>query len=206
MSPQPASLFRPPSSHSVLTPASALRRPRPRPANDNSVEDAFVSGSVFGITIRAPPPAISSAMSDWFSLSVLQILSVLSFITSVLAVVRVGAGSLNRLQHKFEADVNQPASGMNVAASVKFPPWNWKVSGLPVSFSLGSILGEDESEETEEAMGPYNGGSPLIRMDWQVTRPQIGTSVALAGRVNVHLITNSSGSSASILTTTSIYG
>lgn len=164
-----------------MTPASALRRRRA--ANDHSVEDAFTNGSVIGLTSRAIPPALSPVMSDWFSLSVLQILSVLSFVTSVLAVVRVGAGSFNRLQHKFEANVNQPASGMNVATSVKFPVWNWKVSGLPVSFSLGSILGEDEPEETEDGMGQYAGAPSLVRMDWQVSRPQIGEFVELFGRV-----------------------
>ncbi|KAI0688604.1 hypothetical protein BC835DRAFT_1284366 [Cytidiella melzeri] len=110
-------------------------------------------------------------MGDWFSLSVLQILSILSFITSLLAVVRVGSASLGRLQqHKFEADIpHQPAT--TVAASVKIPTWSWKVSGLPVSFSLGSLLGEDEHEEVPTSIAGYTAGSTLVRMDWQLDRP-----------------------------------
>ncbi|KAI0342251.1 hypothetical protein BDW22DRAFT_1331108 [Trametopsis cervina] len=110
-------------------------------------------------------------MGDWFSLSVLQILSVVSFVTSILAVVRVGSGSLGRWQSKFEADVNHPVT--DVATSVKIPLWSWKVSGLPVSFSLGSILGEDELEEVQESLGDYKGGAALVRMDWQVSRSAI---------------------------------
>lgn len=122
-------------------------------------------------------------MSDWFSLSVLQILSVLSFVTSLLAVVRVGAGSFHRLQHKFDAS----AADMNVAPEVKLPMWNWKVSGLPVSFSLGSILGEDEQEETETGLAGYTGGSTLVRMDWQVVHSQSGMCSYLWSRVRTRL-------------------
>lgn len=109
-------------------------------------------------------------MGDWFSLSVLQILSLISFVTSVFAVVRVGSASLGRLQHKFEADVpHQTAT--NVVSSAKVPMWSWKVSGLPVSLSLGSILGEDEQDEGQDSMSGYSAGSTLVRMDWQLSRP-----------------------------------
>ncbi|KAI0089561.1 hypothetical protein BDY19DRAFT_993148 [Irpex rosettiformis] len=108
-------------------------------------------------------------MGDWFSLSVLQILSIVSFVTSLFAVARAGSVTFGRWQHKFEANIQQPAA--NVAASVKIPLWSWKVSGLPVSFSLGSILGEDEEQdEGKDSMVGYDGGSTLVRMDWQLSR------------------------------------
>ena len=76
--------------------------------------------------------------------SFLQILSVLSFFTSVLALVRVGSVSFHRLSHKFEAQPQQ----MGVASDAKAPLWNW--SG---SFSLGSLIGEDEEEELRRKPG-----------------------------------------------------
>lgn len=114
-------------------------------------------------------PALSFAMGDLMSLSVLQILSVLSFLTSLFAVVRVGAGSLHRFSHKFEANLNRPPSDMNIADG-KAPLWNWNLSG---SFSLGSLIGEDEEEEVGRS-GGYTGGSDLMRMDWQVSRAVSG--------------------------------
>ncbi|GJE93151.1 hypothetical protein PsYK624_093100 [Phanerochaete sordida] len=99
-------------------------------------------------------------MGDLFSLSFLQILSVLSFLTSVLA---LGSVSLHRLSHKFEAQTQQ----MGVASDSKAPLWNWSLAG---SLSLGSLIGEDEDEEVGTSAG-YTGGSDLMRMDWQVSRP-----------------------------------
>jgi hypothetical protein len=113
-------------------------------------------------------------MSDLFSLSLLQFISVLSFITSLLAVLRVGSGSLYRLSHKFDHDdVSQTASELEVGNTPKVPSWNWSLSGLPVSFSLGTLIGEGEEEERQESthtMGGYTGGTDLMRMDWQVNR------------------------------------
>ncbi|EJF59896.1 hypothetical protein DICSQDRAFT_148228 [Dichomitus squalens LYAD-421 SS1] len=107
-------------------------------------------------------------MSDFLSLSVLQLLSVLSFLTSVLAVVCVGSGSFHRLAHRVEHGVDAPAPDMSITSG-KHPIWNW--SGLPVSFSLDTLIGEDE-----EPQG-YVGGTELTRMDWQVTaRPRIVTT------------------------------
>ena len=104
-------------------------------------------------------------MSDLLSLSVLQLLSVFSFLTSVLAVVCVGSGSLHRLAHRVEPGVDAPAPEMSITSG-KHPLWNW--SGLPVSFSLDTLIGEDE-----EPQG-YVGGTELTRMDWQVSRSRIG--------------------------------
>jgi hypothetical protein len=172
--PQPSSpSLRQPSSPSAHPSASLVAAVDGQVTN-YSVQDALAHGSVFGLCpLAILAPAFEFAMGDWFSLSVLQILSVLSFATSLLAVVRVGSASIGRLQHKFEAHVpQQPVA--NVATSAKIPMWSWKVSGLPVSFSLGSILGEDEREEGQDSMGDYEGGSKLVRMDWQVARPAIG--------------------------------
>ena len=145
------------------------------------VSDALANGSVIGLIPRATlAPTLEFAMGDWFSLSVLQILSIVSFVTSLFAVARAGSVTLGRWQHKFEANIQQPAA--NVAASVKVPMWSWKVSGLPVSFSLGSILGEDEEQdEGKDSMVGYHGGSMLVRMDWQLSRPATG-SCPLRGR------------------------
>ncbi|KAI0739510.1 hypothetical protein C8Q80DRAFT_1111830 [Daedaleopsis nitida] len=107
-------------------------------------------------------------MSDLLSLSVLQLLSVFSFLTSVLAVVCVGSGSLHRLAHRLEPGVDAPAPDMNIAPA-KHPLWNW--SGLPVSFSLDSLIGEDDQEDSQG----YVGGTELTRMDWQVGRPRFVT-------------------------------
>ncbi|OBZ76032.1 hypothetical protein A0H81_03082 [Grifola frondosa] len=90
--------------------------------------------------------------SEFFSLSILQILSVLSFLTSILAVLRVGSGSLQSVN-----------SGKHL--------WNW--TGLPVSFSLGTLIGEEEQEEEKSTVGRYVGGSELVRMDWKVGRQRL---------------------------------
>jgi hypothetical protein len=123
-----------------------------------------------------PTSVLSSApffaMGDLFSLSILQILSVLSFFTSVLAVVRVGSGSLYRLSHKFEAHLNQQTPEMNVVSDAKAPLWNWSLGG---SLSIGSLIGEDEEEELGKDRR-YTGGSDLVRMDWQVARSISSTS------------------------------
>jgi len=113
-------------------------------------------------------------MCDFLSLSVLQVLSVLSFLTSILAVLHVGAGPLHRLSHKFDAEV-QSASQINLSAG-KQPLWNW--SGLPVSFSLGTLIGDDPREQgAEKGVGGYLSGSELMRMNWQVGRPRLGPQI-----------------------------
>lgn len=146
----------------------------PPPVATLAVADALLLN---GTAAYALSPAPLFAMGDIFSLSVLQILSVLSFLTSVLAVVCVGSGSLYRFSHKIEADVNQPPSEMNVAGA-KVPLWNWSAS-----FSLGSLIGDDDDEEVGGTPG-YTGGSDLVRMDWHVSRPVRGTCLVSTGRVH----------------------
>ena len=108
-------------------------------------------------------------MCELLSFSVLQVLSVLSFLTSILAVLHVGAGSLHRLSHKFEADLNLPQLSLNTG---KPHLWNWSV---PASFSLSSILGEESQERTADEKGlRYMGGSDLVRVNWQVGRARLG--------------------------------
>lgn len=107
-------------------------------------------------------------MSDVLSLSLLQLLSVFSFLTSVLAVVCVGSGSLQKLAHRFELGVDSPPASEIAINSGKHQLWNW--SDLPVSFSIGSLIGEDEQQDPNG----YVGGSELTRMDWQVSRPRTG--------------------------------
>lgn len=108
-------------------------------------------------------------MSELLSLSVLQLLSVLSFLTSVLAVVCVGSGSLHRLAHRVEPGVDAPAPAPDIdldsmaLTSGKHPLWNW--SGMPVSFSLDTLIGEEEKEQPSG----YVDGTELTRMDWQVS-------------------------------------
>ncbi|KAI0329813.1 hypothetical protein GY45DRAFT_1324621 [Cubamyces sp. BRFM 1775] len=105
-------------------------------------------------------------MSDVLSLSLLQLLSVFSFLTSVLAVVCVGSGSLQKLAHRVESGVDSPPASDMAINPGKHQLWNW--SGLPVSFSIGSLIGEDEQQDPNG----YIGGSDLSRMDWQVSRPR----------------------------------
>lgn len=131
-------------------------------------------------------------MSELLSLSVLQLLSVLSFFTSVLAVVCVGSGSLHKLAHRVESGVDAPTPDMDLDMSItssagKHPLWNW--SGLPVSFSLDSLIGEEEKEQPSG----YVGGTELTRMDWQVSaaRSRIGMST-LASRSLAVMITQDS--------------
>ncbi|KZT64223.1 hypothetical protein DAEQUDRAFT_815132 [Daedalea quercina L-15889] len=109
-------------------------------------------------------------MCEILSFSVFQVLSVLSFFTSILAVLHVGAGSLHRLSNKFEADLNLPQLSLNTG---KPHLWNW--SGLPMSFSLSSILGEESQERSVDEKGlGYMGGSDLVKVNWQVGRARLG--------------------------------
>ena len=150
--------------------------------NAFSVEDAAWLNSTVpsgtGDVARHLVPALPFTMADLFSLSFLQILSVFSLLTSVFAVIRVGAGSIHRLSHKLEANLNRPPSQMNIAGE-KTPLWNWNLGG---SFSLGSLIGEDEEEEVGGNRG-YTGGSDLMRMNWPVSRPVTGMSHRCTGRV-----------------------
>ncbi|KAH9834783.1 uncharacterized protein C8Q71DRAFT_124231 [Rhodofomes roseus] len=109
-------------------------------------------------------------MFEILSFSVLQVLSVISFLTSILAVLHVGAGSLHRLSNKFEADLNLPQLSLHTG---KPHLWNW--SGLPASFSLSSILGEESQEQSADEKGlRYMGGSDFSRVHWQVGRSRFG--------------------------------
>lgn len=170
----------------------------PPPVATLAVADALLLN---GTAAYALSPAPLFAMGDIFSLSVLQILSVLSFLTSVLAVVCVGSGSLYRLSHKIEADVNQPPSEMNVAGA-KVPLWNWSAS-----FSLGSLIGDDDDEEVGGTPG-YTGGSDLVRMDWHVSRPVRGTCPHFPRSCapSQHVLLFSHTAPAATRATTSIYG
>ncbi|EMD36873.1 hypothetical protein CERSUDRAFT_114791 [Gelatoporia subvermispora B] len=106
-------------------------------------------------------------MSELLSLSVFQLLSILSFLTSLLAVFRVGAGSFNRISHYLDGDVTHQTPHIGIGSG-KSQLWNW--TGLPVSFSLGALIGEDEHEEDKHAVGGYVGGGELMRMNWQIGR------------------------------------
>lgn len=154
-------------SLSTLTPELA-----PTPAAAVALAHALSvdANSTAALAARVLPVPLP-AMGDLFSLSVLQMLSVVSFCTSLLAVVCVGAGSFHRLAHKFDAHhpVTPPAPEMHVA---KAPLWNWSLGG---AFSIGSLIGEDEEEEVGVMPG-YTGGADLVRMDWQLSRPVTGMS------------------------------
>ena len=146
----------------VLTPADAGHPGTPHPVPGHS---------------NRYPSILGTIMSELLSLSVLQLLSVLSFLTSVLAVVCVGSGSLHRLAHRVDPGVDTPTPDMDLdtmaLTSGKHPLWNW--SGLPVSFSLDTLIGEEEKEPPTG----YVGGTELTRMDWQVSaaaRSRIGAS------------------------------
>ncbi|OSD01005.1 hypothetical protein PYCCODRAFT_1445940 [Trametes coccinea BRFM310] len=110
-------------------------------------------------------------MSDVISFSLLQLISVFSFLTSVLAVVCVNSGSLQKLAHRVDSGVDS-SSASDIAIAPGKHLWNW--SGLPVSFSIGSLLGEDEQTD---AAG-YVGGSELSRMDWQLPDSRVPISMA----------------------------
>ncbi|TCD67171.1 hypothetical protein EIP91_000397 [Steccherinum ochraceum] len=106
-------------------------------------------------------------MSDLLSISLFQLLSVLSFLTSVVAVFRMGAGFHRLQQFKFDsgapATVSQPVTR----------PWSW--SGLPtVSFSINALIGEDEEvqrdAERELSVPSYSAGTELVRMNWRAEK------------------------------------
>ncbi|CCL99369.1 uncharacterized protein FIBRA_01387 [Fibroporia radiculosa] len=84
-------------------------------------------------------------MCEFLSLSVLQILSVLSFFTSILAVLHVGTGSLHRLSNKFDTESAPSQIHLNVG---KQQPWHW--SSLPASLSLASLLGDESKDQMLE--------------------------------------------------------
>ncbi|KAI9060028.1 hypothetical protein FKP32DRAFT_1595776 [Trametes sanguinea] len=109
-------------------------------------------------------------MSDVLSFSLLQLISVFSFLTSILAVVCVNSGSLQKLAHRVDHGVDS-SSASDIAIAPGKHLWNW--SGLPVSFSIGSLLGEDEQTDTTG----YVGGSELSRMDWQVGQSRLVTDL-----------------------------
>lgn len=164
--------FAPLSSHLQCSssPFSPLRPPR-QLSSSSFAASASAASTLQQTSTQASPasPRLRlSTMSEILSLSLLQLLSVFSFLTSVLAVVCVGSGSLHRLAHRVESGVDTPAPDMSITSG-KSPLWNW--SGLPVSFSLDSLIGEDE--QLEEPKG-YVGGTELTRMDWQVSRSRFG--------------------------------
>lgn len=107
-------------------------------------------------------------MSELFSLSFLQIVSIFSFLTSCVALICVG--SVHRLhQHKF----TQPG-GISQAQVDGKPQtqqvWSWTLSGLPV-LSLNAIIGEDEvqygnPEEGIAVPGLDSIGQQVVRMNW----------------------------------------
>ncbi|GBE83349.1 hypothetical protein BKA93DRAFT_732512 [Sparassis latifolia] len=113
-------------------------------------------------------------MCEILSLSVLQVVSVLSFLTSILAVLCVGSGSLYRLSHRLDAKFEAEVGSQLMSAEAWKPLWNW--SGFPVSFSLGSIVGEDEKRTTNNGYSGYIGGGDLVRMNWQVSRQRSAVS------------------------------
>ena len=153
-------------------PPPPLPPPRPPASYAASVSAAELSTAQQTST-QAPPAAPRprlSTMSDFLSLSVLQLLSVFSFLTSVLAVLCVGSGSLHRLRVEPAVDAPHP-DAMSSITSGKHPLWTWP--GLPASFSIDSLIGVGE-DDPEEIQG-YVGGTELTRMDWQVSRsPRIG--------------------------------
>lgn len=158
----------PPSSH--LSSSTTHRPPRQQSSSFLAASASAESTPQPTSTQASPasPRLRLSTMSEILSLSVLQLLSVFSFLTSVLAVVCVGSGSLHRLAHRVESGVDTPAPDMSITSG-KHPLWNW--SGIPVSFSLDTLIGEDDQEESKG----YVGGTELTRMDWQVSRSRYGT-------------------------------
>lgn len=127
-------------------------------------------------------------MSDPFSLSFLQIFSILSFFTSCLALICVG--SVHRLhQHKFFNPNTQPSGISQAQVDGKSAQtqqiWSWTLSGLPV-LSLNAIIGEDEAEygTTEEGLsvgGLESIGHQVLKMNWpstKVTETLVAPSIA----------------------------
>lgn len=203
----PPSLTSPPSSSASAVGNDAL-------IDDSSVEHAAAALANGTAPSSATPGLLPAAMGDLFSLSLFQFLSILSFLTSLLAVVRVGSVSLHRFsqQHKsFAADVPEP----EMHTTMKLPSWslNWGLSGLPVSFSLNTLIGEDEAQpEMDEkrsiVQSGYTGGASLVRMpmDWQVNRTRIGTSHIHPSSFRQLTYSSYSSLSPPILTTTNIDG
>ena len=117
-------------------------------------------------------PSSTMTMFDFLSLSVFQLLSILSFVTSVLAILRMGTGSFHRLSPKFETSTVPQASAVMTAAR----QWSW--SSLPSSFSLNALIGEDEEvKDTEKDLSGYSAGAELVRMDWRSDKPFSGMHV-----------------------------
>jgi len=120
-------------------------------------------------------------MSDFLSLSLFQILSVLSFLTSVLAIVRVGSGSLHRLSHRLDSDVaRSPTEMPSVGGGGKTAVWSWSLSGLPTSFSLNTLIGDDESagEDGTDLEG-LSGGSHVVTVNWQASKSRPASPTSL---------------------------
>lgn len=112
-------------------------------------------------------------MSDFLSLSLFQLLSVLSFLTSVIAVLRLGPGSLHRFSHKYEPQVSASSTEMGVGAD-KPASWSWSLTGLPVSFSLSTLIGDEEpGQDAEDDVEKLSAGaSQVVRMNWQLAKPR----------------------------------
>lgn len=134
--------------------------------------DLYTTGQAQGLFAKQPTfLKSSSTMSDLLSLSVFQVLSILSFLTSIFAVVRVGSGTLNRFSPRIDSDVGS-SPHMNIGAG-KPQPWQW--SSLPSSFSIGALIGEDErADVSKDPLPDYVGGSELVRMNWQVSKQRTG--------------------------------
>ncbi|KAI0942918.1 hypothetical protein AcW1_002683 [Taiwanofungus camphoratus] len=114
-------------------------------------------------------------MCEILSFSVFQVLSVLSFLTSIVAVLHVGVGLSHRLSHKFDSEVNS-VHAPHISIDAEKHLWNW--NGLPVPFSLGTFIGEDaRGQASRNSMGGYVGGAELVRMNWQAGRPRLGPPI-----------------------------
>ncbi len=120
-------------------------------------------------------------MSDFLSLSLFQLLSVLSFLTSVIAVLRLGPGSLHRFSHKYEPQVSASSTEMGVGAD-KPASWSWSLTGLPVSFSWSTLIGDEEpGQDAEDDVEKLSAGaSQVVRMNWQLAKPRSGQCALLS--------------------------
>ena len=135
-------------------------------ANPSSVAPQVTKG-------HSPLRGPSTAMSDLLSLSLFQLLSVISFLTSVIAVLRLGPGSLHRFSPKYQPEVSASSTEMGVGAD-KPASWSWSFTGLPVSFSLSTLIGDEEpGQDAEDDLEKLSGGSrEVVRMHWQLARPR----------------------------------